>query len=78
MKAELKTKKTSASVPAFLNAIADPAQKKDAKVVAALMKRVTGKAPKMWGASLIGYGDVHLKYESGRELDWFLLGFSPR
>ncbi len=43
-----------------------------------MMREVTGSKPAMWGESLIGFGDVHLKYASGRELDWFKIGFSPR
>ena len=74
----MKTKKKNASVSAFLSAIQDPRARKDAQTVAALMKRVTGKAPRMWGPSIVGFGDVHLRYPSGRELDWFLVGFSPR
>jgi len=76
--AELKTKKTVASVSAFLDQIADADRRKDCKAIAALMKKATGAAPKMWGSSIVGFGDRHLKYESGRELDWFVVGFSPR
>jgi hypothetical protein len=42
------------------------------------MKEITGKAPRMWGDSIVGYGDVHMRYASGREVDWFQVGFSPR
>jgi hypothetical protein len=42
------------------------------------MQKATKSPPKMWWSSIIGFGDVHLKYESGRELDWFVMGFSPR
>jgi hypothetical protein len=42
------------------------------------MKKATNAEPKMWGTSIIGFGDYHYKYESGRENDWFLAGFSPR
>jgi hypothetical protein len=75
---DLKTKKTGASVKAFLDAVEDPEQRKDCKAIAALMKRVTGAVPKMWGASIVGYGSYHYRYASGREGDWFLAGFSPR
>ena len=52
--------------------------RKDAKTVAALMRRLTGKPGTRWGPSLIGFGEVRLRYASGRELDWFLVGFAPR
>ncbi len=77
-KAELKTQKTTASVADFLEKIADPQQRNDAKAVDALMSEITGEPGKMWGASIIGYGHCHIKYASGRELDWMQVGFSPR
>ena len=46
--------------------------------MAKLMREITGKAPKMWGPSIVGYGDYHYRYASGREGDWLLTGFSPR
>jgi hypothetical protein len=76
--AEPKTKKTRASVNEFLQQIEDPDQRKDAKAIVKLMREVTGARPKMWGPSIIGFGDYHYVYESGREGDWFLTGFSPR
>ena len=76
--AENKTQKTEQSVEAFLNAIPDPQRRADCRTVAALMKSATRAEPKMWGTSIVGFGDIHLIYESGRELDWFLIGFSPR
>ena len=75
--AELKTKETTASVSQFLNAIADEQRRKDCKAVAALMRKATGKAPKMWGTSIVGFG----KYQyQGRSQggEWFVMGFSPR
>ncbi|PJE64305.1 MAG: hypothetical protein COU90_02540 [Candidatus Ryanbacteria bacterium CG10_big_fil_rev_8_21_14_0_10_43_42] len=77
-KAELKTKKTKQSVIAFLNTIKDLEKKKDAKKILALMKEITGERPQMWGDSMVGFGDYHYTYASGREGDWFLVGFSPR
>lgn len=77
-KAQLKTQQTSASAHDFIDSVQDEQQRKDAKQILALMEKVTGEKPKMWGASIIGFGDMHLKYESGRELDWFKIGFSPR
>jgi hypothetical protein len=76
--AELKTKRNDHSVEAFLNGIADEQKRRDAFVVLALMQKVTKAEPKMWGSSIVGFGSYHFKYESGREGDWFVTGFSPR
>jgi hypothetical protein len=76
--AELKTKATTASVSDFLAAIEDDERRQDCLTVAKIMKKATGAEPRLWGASIVGFGDHHYKYESGRELDWFLTGFSPR
>jgi hypothetical protein len=76
--AELKTKKTELSVAAFIKAIPEAQKRKDAEVIAELMEKATKAKPKMWGSSIIGFGDRVLKYDSGRELDWFVMGFSPR
>ena len=77
-KAELKTKMSDASVEDFLNGVADEQQRADSFKVLELMKRVTGEEPKMWGPAIIGFGSRTLKYDSGRELEWMLTGFSPR
>jgi Domain of unknown function (DU1801) len=76
--AELKTKKTNLSVQAFIKKIPEEQKRKDASVILDLMERATKANGKMWGTSIIGFGDRRLKYESGRELDWFIMGFSPR
>ncbi len=76
--AELKTKKTSASVAVCLNAIADKQKRADCKAVARMMRDATGKRARMWGGSLVGYGSYDYKYASGREGTWFICGFSPR
>jgi hypothetical protein len=76
--AELKTAKTRARVSAFLAAIADPARRKECRAVARMMKEATGTSPSMWGDSIVGFGDMRCKYASGREVNWFLAGFSPR
>ena len=76
--AENKTQPTTASVTAFINAIEDPEQKKDARKVAGMMRKATGKRPKMWGPSMVGYGSYHYRYASGREGDFMITGFSPR
>jgi len=76
--AEFKTKEHKASVAAFLAAIPDPERRDDALAVAAMMKAATKTEPRMWSTSIVGYGAQHYKYESGREGDWFRIGFSPR
>lgn len=75
---ELKTKETTASVTAFINAIEDPQKKRDAKKVASIMRKATGSRAKMWGSSIVGYGVYRYKYKSGHEGEWMLTGFSPR
>ncbi len=76
--AELKTKKTELSVDAFLKKIPEAQKRKDAFTIVELMEKATKAKGKMWGSAIIGFGDKRLKYESGRELDWFVMGFSPR
>lgn len=77
-RAELKTSLNDASVTDFLNTVDDEGKRADCFRVAELMSRLSGDEPKMWGPSIIGFGSVHLKYPTGRELDWLLVGFSPR
>lgn len=76
--AELKTKPTKVSVEAFLNKVADARQREDAFQVLEIMKEVTGLPPRMWGPSMVGFGEYHYVYASGHEGDSFLAGFSPR
>lgn len=76
--AENKTRATKASVTAFMNAIEDRQKRADARKLAAMMRRATGKRARMWGPSIVGYGTYHYKYESGREGDFMVAGFSPR
>ena len=76
--AELKTKETNASVADFLNAIADEKIREDCKKIVRLMQKATGAKPKMWGASIVGFGNRHIKSASGREVDWMEIGFAPR
>ncbi len=76
--AELKTKRTTASVAKFLDAIADEQVRKDCKAIAGIMRRATGAKAEMWGSSLVGFGRYHYKYASGREADWMEAAFSPR
>lgn len=78
--AELKTKQNDADVQAFINAYADTEQKKkDSFEILKLMQGVTGFEPRMWGDTIIGFGQYHYKSERSRqEGDWMLVGFSPR
>jgi len=76
--AELKTKINDASVTDFLNKIEDEEKRADSFEILKLMQQVTRQEPKMWGPSIVGFGNTHYKYESGREGDWFITGFSPR
>src|SRR5271165_3366676 len=76
--ADNKTKPTKLSVAAFIDALADPTKRADAKALVKLMQSAAGEKPKMWGASIIGFGSYHYKYESGREGDMPLIAFSPR
>ncbi|MEO6613097.1 MAG: DUF1801 domain-containing protein [Chitinophagaceae bacterium] len=76
--AELKTKKTKLSVDAFIKKVPEPQKQKDAFTILGLMEKATKAKGKMWGTAIIGFGDQRLKYDSGRELDWFVMGFSPR
>ncbi|MHA1444383.1 MAG: DUF1801 domain-containing protein [Candidatus Hodarchaeales archaeon] len=76
--AELKTKKNDQSVKEFLNKVTDPSRREDCFEVLKLMQEVTQEEPKMWGNSIVGFGEYHYKYKSGREGDSFLIGFSPR
>ncbi len=76
--AELKTKKNDLNVEEFLNSVTDQEKRKDCFEVLELMKSVTQEEPSMWGDSIVGFGEYHYKYKSGREGDWPLIGFSPR
>ncbi len=76
--AELKTKPNRRSVDKFLSSVDHDRRREDSQVVLDLMKRVTGDEPRMWGDSIVGFGSYHYKYDSGREGDWFVAGFSPR
>jgi hypothetical protein len=76
--ADNKTKPTKSSVAAFIAALTDTAQRADAKALVKLMQSAAGEKPKMWGPSIIGFGSYHYTYDSGREGDMPLIGFSPR
>lgn len=77
-KAELKTKKTEASVEDFLSEIADENVREDCKKIAEMMQKVTGAKPKMWGANIVGFGTYAYKYASGREGEWTEVAFASR
>ena len=73
-----KTQPTSASVDAFIDAVADPQMRADCRAVAALMAEITGAEARMWGDSIVGFGSYHYRYASGREGDFMETGFAPR
>ena len=77
-KAKNKTQETEASVEDFLNAIEDETVRNDCKVISKMMSKATNAEPKMWGASIVGFGLRHIKSAAGREVDWCIIGFSPR
>jgi hypothetical protein len=77
--AEIKTKPTVASVEAYINTVPDEQQRKDSFVLVDMMKQATGEDPLLWGSGIIGFGNKRYKSPaSGREVDWFLVGFAPR
>ena len=76
--AEMKTQPTGLSVAAFLGGVENDRRRQDAETLLELLGRMTGEPPVMWGPSIVGFGRYHYKYESGREGDFFLTGFSPR
>jgi hypothetical protein len=73
-----KTKATEVSVTSFVSALEEPAKRSDAKALIELMKSATGEQPRMWGTSIIGFGTRQYRYESGREGETVVVGFSPR
>jgi hypothetical protein len=78
-KVELKTKPTRASVEKFLDGVADEQQRKDARKVLKMMQKATGEKPTMWGPTMIGFGErTYRSPATGREVDFFKIGFSPR
>ncbi len=76
--ADNKTIPTDLNVQAFLNAYTDEVRRTDANALTKLMRKVTGKEPAMWGPSIVGFDSYHYRYESGREGDMPIVGFSPR
>jgi hypothetical protein len=76
--AQNKTVPTKSNVVEFVESIPDTARRTDAEALVRLMKDVAGLEPAMWGPAIIGFGSYHYRYESGREGDTPLIGFSPR
>jgi hypothetical protein len=77
--AEIKTKPTSSSVDSFIDAIPDEQKRKDSRTIIEWMEKATNEKPKMWGTSIIGFGNLRYKSPAtGREVDWMKIGFSPR
>ena len=77
-KAKNKTVPTTASVDDFIAGVADEARARDCRELVRLMRTATGETPRMWGPGIVGFGEYHYKYDSGREGDSFIIGFSPR
>ena len=77
-KTELKTKITAVKPEDFIKKSVKGDAQKECLILLKMMEKATGDKPKMWGSAIVGFGDVHLKYATGRELDWFKMGFSPR
>lgn len=73
-----KTQRTDVDAVEFLEKVEDDDKREDSLAILEMMSAVTGEKARMWGPSIIGFGDIQLKYDSGRELDWFKVGFSPR
>ena len=77
--AEIKTKPTAASVEDFINSVEGEQKRKDSFVLLEMMKKATGEEPVLWSSSIIGFGNKRYKSPaSGREVDWFRIGFAPR
>ena len=76
--AENKTQKTGVSAEEFIASVENKRRREDGLTLLEMMREITGLEPDMWGPSIIGFGDYHYRYDSGREGDMFLTGFSPR
>ena len=74
----LKTQPNNLSVDDFIDAVESEQKRDDSRFLIKIMQEITGEEPVMWGASIVGFGNYHYKYDSGREGDWMLAGFSPR
>lgn len=77
--AEIKTRQTDSSVESFIDKLPDEQKRKDSRIILQMMEKASKEKPKMWGSSMIGFGNVRYKSPAtGREVDWFKIGFSPR
>jgi hypothetical protein len=76
--AQNKTTRTNVRVDEFLDAVPDPKRREDGKTLCALMERLLGEPPRMWGPSIVGFGRYRYRYDSGREGEAAVAGFSPR
>lgn len=75
----IKTQETTSSVEDFINTVKDEEKRKDSFLLLTLMQKATNEKPKMWGSSIIGFGNKRFKSPTtDREVDWFKMGFSPR
>jgi hypothetical protein len=77
-KTELKTRPTDASVDDFISTVENKTRRSDAEETLEMFKRITGEEPVMWGTAIVGFGIAPYKYPDGREIDWPIVGFSPR
>lgn len=75
---EIKTKPNEQSVDAFLARLDDDTRRRDDQRIDQIMTKITGESPTMWAGSIVGYGTSHYRYATGREVEWFVIGFSPR
>ena len=73
-----KTQKTSENVEWFLSSISEEQKRLDCLKLLDIMQNITQASPAMWGTSIVGFGEYHYRYKTGREGDWFLTGFAPR
>lgn len=76
--AELKTQRNDASVDAYISAIEDESRREDCRQLAQMMQRITGEEPHLWGTDIVGFGTYRYAYASGRQGDWFVIGFASR
>lgn len=77
--AKIKTQQSAANVEDYVSNVENEQQRADSFAIIEMMKKISGEEPRMWGASIIGFGNKRYKSpKTGREVDWFLIGFSPR
>lgn len=75
---DLKTKRNKKNAVDFIKCVEDDVRREDARRILTIMQGITGEKPAMWGDSIVGFGSYRYRYDSGREGEWFLTGFSPR